>query len=263
MSGKVLINFKHLSAFFAAFQANCVKNAQFRPRFWRKTPLLPCALCQTPTALGICADCQRLLPPAPRNVPSLPAGRIFAAVQYAWPIDRVLQQFKFAGKMHAAAALAAFLCTRLPEDIGKSPTFADDLPVFVPIPLSPARFAKRGFNQSAELAKYLASALRCPVDLRYLKRHDSAHGGGQARLAEAARRARLDDVFYCATQKNHQKIVLIDDIVTTGATLQSAARVLHAQGAKSVDAWVLARSGDVLFFPKKSNKVNLKPLAKT
>lgn len=259
---KKLINFKQWALFFDEFQASCLKDAQFRSGFWQRSSRCACVLCQTPTVWGICEDCQRLLPPAPRTVPRLPAGRVFAALRYAWPIDRVLQNFKFAGKMHAAVPLAAFLAARLSDNRRFSPSLTEDPPVLLPIPLAPSRFAQRGFNQSAELAKVLSRALRLPLDLQLLQRHEAPKIGGQARLSFAARRARLDEAFYCASQKVPPKIILIDDIVTTGATLQSAARLLHQHGALSVDAWVLARSGDALFFPKKSNKVNLKPLSK-
>jgi predicted amidophosphoribosyltransferase len=111
----------------------------------------------------------------------------------------------------------------------------------VPMPLTPKRLRERGFNQALELARYLAPHKTHPQTLQ--------RGGDNAHQVGANRQARFDhvrDVFWVDPKEvhalRHQRVVLVDDVMTTGASLYEAARALRAAGAAHITGLVLART---------------------
>ncbi|QWF19930.1 ComF family protein [Lysobacter capsici] len=113
-------------------------------------------------------------------------------------------------------------------------------PVLVPIPLHRSRLRERGYDQALELARPLARQLGLPLQAQALTRvRDTS---AQSQLDASQRRRNLRDAFaWNGDVAMPAHIVLIDDVMTTGATLHSAARVLRRAGALRVDAWVCAR----------------------
>ncbi|MBT2748394.1 ComF family protein [Lysobacter sp. ISL-42] len=113
-------------------------------------------------------------------------------------------------------------------------------PILIPIPLHRARLRERGYDQALELAPPLARELRLPLlDDALLRLRNTP---AQSRLDAAHRRRNLRDAFAwrgAASVPAH--VVLIDDVMTTGATLHAAARTLRRVGVQRVDAWVCAR----------------------
>ena len=110
----------------------------------------------------------------------------------------------------------------------------------IPIPLHHARLRSRGYDQALELARPLARALHLPLLGNALQRSKTTTA--QSRLDADARQRNLRgafDVVSAASIPGH--VVLVDDVMTTGATLHAAARVLHRAGVQRVDAWVCAR----------------------
>lgn len=118
-----------------------------------------------------------------------------------------------------------------------------DLPrpdAIVPVPLHRSRLRQRGYDQALELARPLASALEIPLLDTALFRALATHP--QSRLDAADRRYNLEDAFDVRPGIDlPAHLVLVDDVMTTGATLHSAARTLYRAGAVRVDAWVAAR----------------------
>ncbi|MET0382853.1 MAG: ComF family protein [Burkholderiaceae bacterium] len=182
-----------------------------------------------------CARC-RLGPPA--------WSRAVAAVDYGYTWDRLLADLKFHDRLAHLDALTAPLLDRLRDGAAD-----DGLPSalrVVPVPLSRERLRERGYNQAWELARRLARALG--LDARADALFRVRDTGRQLGLQRDARRANLRDAFVAAPRHaawvRGAAVALVDDVLTTGATAQAAARALLAAGARDVQLWVVARTPD-------------------
>lgn len=166
----------------------------------------------------------------------LPLARCLCAVDYAEPWDRLIVRFKY----HGGIDLAPVLADRLAGAIEAQRDATVDL--IVPMPLAPRRLAERGCNQAWELARRVARRLGQRADPLTLQR--MLDRAPQAGLDRAARRRNLQGVFAvphgAAVAGRH--LALVDDVLTTGATVAEAAQTLLAAGAATVQAWVLART---------------------
>jgi len=185
---------------------------------------MACTQCALPQAqAGTCATCRQRPPP-------LDAAH--AVFDYAFPLDRLLPRLKFHRDFAAGRVLSQCMaahCASLPRP-----------QAIVPIPLHHARLRQRGYDQALELAKPLAQALHLPLLADALRR--SKHTTAQSRLDAEARQRNLRDAFRVAGRAPlPAHVVLIDDVMTTGATLHAAARALRDAGVQRVDAWVCAR----------------------
>ena len=160
-----------------------------------------------------------------------------AAVDYAYPWADALAQFKFRGDPGWARALALLMrSTPWMEPALKA---ADRV---IPVPLSTERLRERGFNQSALLARHLSGPKTDPQTLLRLHATEA-----QSSLPRAQRLRNLRGAF--ALEPGHaaslrgQRVVLVDDVMTTGATLEAATLALREAGVAHVTAAVLARTG--------------------
>lgn len=155
-----------------------------------------------------------------------------AGFDYTFPIDALLHAFKYGGALNVAAALAHPLAHRARQ------TALPD--IIVPMPLHPARLRERGFNQAVEIGKIIARQLNVPLRANACARtRDTAP---QASLPRRARRKNLRGAFACATPLEGMRIALVDDVMTTGATLHELAAAVRRAGAATVSAWVIART---------------------
>lgn len=159
-----------------------------------------------------------------------------SAVAYDAASRPLVLGFKHADQTHLAGTLA-----RMMAQSGQ--TVLTPGALLTPVPLHRRRLFRRCYNQSALLARTIAQlhGLRCVPDLLLRRRHTPP----QARLKAAARRRNVRDAFALnprrATLVSDQTVILVDDVMTTGATLHAAARVLQRAGVQRVDAWVCAR----------------------
>lgn len=158
--------------------------------------------------------------------------RTRAPFVYAPPLDRLLPRLKFHGDLAAGALLSALMARAF--DANEQPG------CLVPIPLGPSRLRQRGFDQALELARPLARATGIPLQPGLLqRRHDTAP---QTRLDRAQRRRNVRHAFAVSPDTEvPAHITLVDDVMTTGATLHAAACALRRAGVARVDAWVCAR----------------------
>lgn len=187
-----------------------------------------CPVCATPlvTAAPRCTDCLR-------NPPAYDAT--CAALRYAFPLDRLVQQLKFGGR-HAFHRLAG-------ADFFAACLLAGPHPpgdVILPVPLSRERLRERGFNQALEIAKPLARALALPLDTQALIR--ARDTPPQSRLPWRVRHRNVRHAFACTEDFAGKTAIVVDDVMTTGATLDAVARTLKANGAVRVVNWVVARA---------------------
>lgn len=220
---------------------------------------LPCAcvVCRAWSAGPVCTSCLRhYAQPAPRCTSCAlrlpvdaaqcgrclreppPLARSIAALDYRFPWDGLLQRFKYDAALELRESLVQRLVVALDAAQAEAPDW------LLPVPLSDARLRERGYNQAHELAKALARrrGLRCDAGLLLRVRHNAA----QASLTLDARAANVRGVFAVeplrAAQLHGAHVALLDDVMTSGATLFEAARMLKAAGAASVQAWVVART---------------------
>lgn len=186
-----------------------------------------CALRLPPGAGPACGNCLSTPPPL---------SRCIAALDYGFPWDRLLQQFKFHAALHWRALLVELLDRALQD--------AEAPELLLPIPLTARRLRERGYNQSLEIARGLAQRRQWRCDAGLLLRvRETAQ---QASLQLDARRANMRHAFAVEpagqARLRGAKVALVDDVMTSGATLFEAAGALHRAGAASVQAWVLART---------------------
>ena len=153
-------------------------------------------------------------------------------------VGGLITQFKF----HAALDLAPALTQRLLDTFGQSAEPAPAL--LLPIPLSAARLRERGYNQAWELTRRLARVLNCRADASLLLRvKDTPH---QLALAPDQRAGNVRAAFAIEPRRRAElsgaTVTLVDDVMTTGATVSEAARVLLQAGSARVHVWVVART---------------------
>jgi len=188
-----------------------------------------CRRCALPVAAGV-DECGRCL----RQPPPLDACH--AAVAYQYPWADLITRFKFGGQPGWARTFAALL--RGTPQIAPAIEHAD---LVLPMPLSRERLAERGFNQALLLARALAPA-RTRADLLLRTRHTAA----QTALDRSGRLANVKGAFAVepalADRLRGRRIVLVDDVMTSGASLFAAAAALRQAGAAGITAIVVART---------------------
>ena len=181
-----------------------------------------CPQCATPTtAAQLCGACIAN-PPAYASVS--------AAYQYAWPFSTLIQQFKYAGNLALAPMLAEALCASRPTPVD----------LIVPMPLGPARLRERGFNQALELARVASVLTNTPLNANACRRvQDRAP---QAMLPWRERAKNIRGAFVYNTDLSGLRVAVVDDVMTTGATLNELARTLRKAGATEVHGWMVGRT---------------------
>jgi ComF family protein len=189
---------------------------------WNRCACLRCGL-PLPMPAAACGHCQR-------RPPHL--AETHAVFRYEAPLDRLLPRLKF----HEDLA-AGRLCAELMAEALAGVSRPDAL---IPLPLHRRRLRARGFDQTLELARPLARALALPLRDDLLTRVRET--APQSRLDAAARRRNLRGAFTVRPGiALPAHVALIDDVMTTGATLHAAADALRRAGVARVDAWVCAR----------------------
>lgn len=155
-----------------------------------------------------------------------------AALDYTFPVDKLIQVYKY----HQQLALARLFGTLLSQIVG-SEARPD---IILPMPLHPARLRERGFNQALEIAKFIAKDLGLPLATNTARR--TVNTLSQATLAWDARKKNMQGAFTYDTNLQGQHIALVDDVMTSGATLHALAKTLKRAGAAQVRVWVVARA---------------------
>lgn len=239
-----------------------------KPRFGRVTHCLgamlrlqppgPCLLCRRWQTQAVCNACMhRWRPTVPRcarcaspwapALPDLPCphcedpspefDRAITALDYVPPWRQLIGQFKF-GQW---PALGTPLATMLAQAVQQRPHRVD---LVLPVPVSTQRLRERGYNQAWVLASRTARALSLPARPDVLRRVTQ-----HARLKDldlAERRNAIRGAFALmpggAQAVAGRHVALVDDVLTTGATLDEASAVLREAGARGVSVWVLART---------------------
>ncbi|MDB5814381.1 MAG: phosphoribosyltransferase [Rhodocyclales bacterium] len=182
-----------------------------------------CPVCALPTpGAQQCGQCQRRTPHFDATL---------AAFVYTHPIREMVLALKFGPVFAVRDVLVGGLLTALGD------VHAD---VIVPVPLHPRRIAERGFNQSVELARGVGRALRIPVENGLVVRDiDTPH---QAGLPIRQRRKNVRGAFRCVAPIAGSHVLVIDDVITSGASLDELAQTLKFAGATRVTNLLVART---------------------
>ncbi|HVK52622.1 MAG TPA: ComF family protein [Pseudoxanthomonas sp.] len=185
---------------------------------------IACPRCALPcSAPGLCGDCLRR---------PVPLDACHAAFVYGFPLDRLVPRLKFHHDLAAGRLLAELLIESVRSAALPRPQ------ALVPIPLHGARLRQRGYDQALELARPLARRLNLSLRADALLRTRATLA--QSELDADTRQHNLRQAFR-ATGPMPDHVALIDDVMTTGATLYAAAQALRQAGVRRVDAWVCAR----------------------
>ncbi|MFK7801977.1 MAG: ComF family protein [Anaerolineae bacterium] len=193
---------------------------------WLKEPL--CVICGQPNfRSGKCRQCTKVPPPI---------DKIRSAVLYTDPVTRIMHQFKYYDQFALTRTLTDMMLEPANELIQSNP-----IDVIIPIPLHSSREAERGYNQAYLLAAELSKRLNIPVVKNGLYRMRQTEM--QAQLTRRERAENMDGAFQVGeVNLTNQRVMLIDDVCTTGATLYAAARCLKSAGASHVTGLCVARA---------------------
>lgn len=187
-----------------------------------------CRSCALPLpSSGICGHCLR-------EAPSF--DRTHAVFHYATPVDFFIKRLKFSKKLNYARLLARLMA----EELARRYPDASGLPdLIIPVPLHRSRLRSRGYNQALELARPIAAFFNIPLDYQCCVRNrDTAL---QSDLPASQRRKNVKDAFQ-AGRINADHVVLVDDVMTTGHTVNELARIMRKRGVARIDVWTCARA---------------------
>lgn len=189
----------------------------------------PCPRCAAPLPPDVdtpfCGDCIKSPPPW---------DEAKSPLAYAYPLDKLVQQFKFNGDLSIGRLLGELLADYLAAGGLTKPD------LLIPVPLHPARLKERGFNQANELARPLAKRFRIPVRLDLCERVRATEV--QSKLDATERRKNLRNAFVVRHSLQGKQITILDDVVTTGATVEALASALKDAGAARITVWSAARA---------------------
>jgi len=166
-----------------------------------------------------------------------PFDATFALADYRAPLDALAVGLKFRAQLMLAGEFARRLA-HLAQDAWQDPSDCPD--VIAPVPLARRRLIERGYNQAWQIARPLARALRVPADATLLRR--VIETAPQSRLDLAARRMNVGRAFQLTRNVERLHVGIVDDVMTTGATLEALARTLKAAGARRVTNFVALRT---------------------
>lgn len=226
-----------------------------------------CALCLTSsqtankTAIELCEACQKDLQlvttacfqcgiPLQQTQPEQLCGaclkktpaydQVISVYHYQQPLIWLIQQMKFHKKTRIAHLLAQLMSRYIEQSIADELISVPD--AIIPVPLHHKRQHQRHFNQAEELSIVISKSLQKPIDMQYIERHLSSQQ--QSGLDAKQRKKNIKGIFKITNRKHnqYQHVAIIDDVMSTGSTVNEVAKVLKKSGIKKVDVWVLARA---------------------
>jgi len=173
-----------------------------------------------------CASCAQLVEPFSQRL---------AVFEYAFPLDALLKKFKYQERRAIGRSLGQLL-----GESAKACGYEGSADYLLPVPLAWPRKRKRGFNQSADIAQACSEVVKVPWSDQWLQRQ--ADTPRLAGLNPVERRFALLGAFAAAADVAGKHIVLIDDVMTSGATCLELNRELMDRGARAVSVWTIART---------------------
>lgn len=189
-----------------------------------------CLLCETDRTHqhSLCQDCWQQLPWTMTRPIQRHDMQIYSACDYTYPINRIIQQFKYEQQVHYQYALAGLLCElRLPR-----------FHAIVAMPISEKRLIERGYNQALILAKLFSKHLNIPVWQPIQRREQHSQKG----LNRIERLENIEQQFDIISHEKtrFKRILIVDDVVTTGSSVHALALVLKQLGCEKIEVACLA-----------------------
>ena len=158
--------------------------------------------------------------------------RVVATLAYAFPADALVRSLKYRGGLACARPLAAALADALDAE-----PYPD---LVMPMPLAPRRMRERGFNQAMEIARLVGAEFGVGITANGCRR--GRESAPQASLPWKERAANVRNAFVCELDLEGKSVAVVDDVLTTGATLNELAATLKRRGAREVVGWIAART---------------------
>lgn len=189
-----------------------------------------------PVCAGCMADLPWLVHQGGGGLPAACPGDVLSALTYEYPVDRLIAAAKFGRQAPVARGLGQLLALRMPA-------LPDPPDAVVPVPLHWRREASRGFNQAEEIARAVCDARGWPLRTDLCRRIRATPE--QSGLGAGPRRDNLRGAFALLNARaagRCRHVLLIDDVLTTGATLAALAEVLQAAGVPALSVWTVART---------------------
>jgi ComF family protein len=187
-----------------------------------------CDICASPVAVAG-ATCDHCIERRPAF------DRAFAPYRYEFPMVELIHRLKYGGQVAIGRILGTLLARRIVE---RQRPMVDAL---VPVPLHPSREVRRGYNQAGEIARFAGQILALPVADRIAMRVRATEE--QAALPAIVRRVNVSGAFEVCAQSVPASVAIVDDVLTTGATVDALAQVLRRAGCRRIEVWAVARAG--------------------
>ncbi|MES2499368.1 MAG: ComF family protein [Pseudomonadota bacterium] len=194
------------------------------------SPASSCPQCALNSNSQICGNC----------ISSQPDFDVTHAVfLYAYPVDTIIQRYKYGGVLSLSGTFGQLMSEKI-----RTANNCDAIDLIVPMPMHPTRLKERGFNQALEIAKELDLSLNknniSKLDYKSVIRHTLTPP--QASLPLKDRVKNIKGAFKVNKDLTGKRIAIVDDVMTTGASLNELAKTLKQAGATHVECWVIART---------------------
>jgi ComF family protein len=199
---------------------------------WHTQPQCPqCAMLSNGLICGNCLN----------SVPHFDATH--ALFRYDYPLDKLLQHYKYHESLHLANTFSVLWLKKFRLNIFEKAQHTSPLcniELIIPMPMHPERLKQRGFNQALEIARILSLHSRMRLD--YESCHRIKLTQPQASLPLKHRMQNIRGAFRCEKNLEGKRIAVVDDVMTSGASLNELAKTLKQAGAAHVECWVIART---------------------
>lgn len=180
-----------------------------------------------PHLLSICEICSSCPPSFDSS---------YALFLYQFPITKLIMNLKFGHSLTNARLFGEILYQKIHSEWYHNKTLPECI---IPMPLHSQRLKERGFNQALEIARPIAKSLRLPIE--YKQCHRIKTTAAQATLAAQNRRRNIKNAFHIDGQLNYQYVAVLDDVITTGQTMNEFCNTLKLAGIQKIDVWCCAR----------------------
>lgn len=188
----------------------------------------PCQLCATPLPNGqtLCGKCS-MSPP--------PFDRLFVPMAYDFPLQSLIQKMKFSPSYIHTKILGQITSQFLKQHYEQQAKPR----VIIPIPLHSKRLAKRGFNQALEISRPISRSLNIKIDYTSFIRSKATKS--QAELKYDERSSNIRDAFTGPVNYKKNFVAVVDDVITTGATVNEFCKTLKRSGVEKIHVWCIAK----------------------